>query len=76
MLNVLPEIGAISAIVALYLIATWKPRLPQHAGSGEDTRTVWQLIADVEAERRQREHVGRHRFREPAEQSTSDTRHR
>ncbi|MCI2421601.1 hypothetical protein MOQ72_29625 [Saccharopolyspora sp. K220] len=73
MLNMLPEIGTISAILALYLIVTWKPHRPQHAGAGEGALTVWQLIAHVEAERQRRERVGRHRRREPAEHSTSDT---
>ncbi|RKT84176.1 hypothetical protein SAMN05421805_103101 [Saccharopolyspora antimicrobica] len=48
---------------------TWRPHRA-HAGGGEGALTVWQLIAHVEAERRQRERAGRHRLREP--ESTSD----
>ncbi|MER5394951.1 hypothetical protein [Saccharopolyspora sp. NPDC002686] len=71
MLDLMPQIGSVSAILACYLVLTWRPRRPQHAGGGEGALTVWQLVAHVEAERRQRESGGRHRLREPAE-STSD----
>lgn len=66
-LDMMPQIGAISAIVAYYLIVTWKPYRPQHAGAGEGALTVWHLIAHVEAEQRQREQGGRHRLRVPTE---------
>ncbi|MEV0049671.1 hypothetical protein AB0H34_04130 [Saccharopolyspora shandongensis] len=72
MLAVLP---GITGVVALYLIITcWKSYQPQHAGGGEGALTVWQLIAHVEAERRQRDQGGRHRLREPQppQPSTSD----
>ncbi|MEU5845122.1 hypothetical protein [Saccharopolyspora shandongensis] len=75
MLAVLPGIAGITGVVALYLIITcWKSYRPQHAGGGEGALTVWQLIAHVEAERRQRDQGGRHRLREPQPPpSTSDT---
>ncbi|MFI0471055.1 hypothetical protein ACH347_43965 [Saccharopolyspora sp. 5N102] len=74
MLAVLPGIAGITGVVALYLITTcWKSYRPQHAGGGEGALTVWQLIAHVEAERRQRDQGGRHRLREPQPPpSTSD----
>ncbi|MEV0088567.1 hypothetical protein [Saccharopolyspora sp. NPDC050642] len=75
MLAVLPGIAGITGVVALYLIITcWKSYRPQHAGGGEGALTVWQLIAHVEAERRQRDQGGRHRLREPQPPppSTSD----
>ncbi|PKW17984.1 hypothetical protein [Saccharopolyspora spinosa] len=34
-LDVMPQIGAISAIIAYNLIVTWKRYRPQHAGAGE-----------------------------------------
>lgn len=71
MLDLMPQIGYISAILACYLVLTWRPYRPQHAGGGEGALTVWQLVAHVEAERRQRERPGRHRLREPVK-STSD----
>ncbi|MER6989603.1 hypothetical protein ABT337_23280 [Saccharopolyspora hirsuta] len=67
----MPQIGYVAAILACYLVLTWRPRRAQHAGGGEGALTVWQLVAHVEAERRERERVGRHRLREPVE-STSD----
>ncbi|MDA3645949.1 hypothetical protein LZ318_15805 [Saccharopolyspora indica] len=70
MLELMPQIGYISAILACYLVLTWRPHRAQHAGGGEGALTVWQLIAHVEAERKQRERGGRHRLREP--ESTSD----
>ncbi|MEV0056108.1 hypothetical protein AB0H34_37180 [Saccharopolyspora shandongensis] len=72
MINVLPEVGYASAVIALYLIVSWQPYRPQHSGAGEGALTVWHLIAHVEAERRQRERGGRHRLREPVQRSTSD----
>ncbi|MEV0082238.1 hypothetical protein [Saccharopolyspora sp. NPDC050642] len=75
----LPTIAVIIAAPALFLLAMhWKADRPQHAGGGEGALTVWQLIADVEAERQQRSQPGRHRLREPApddedQRSTSDT---
>ena len=49
----------------------WGSR-PQHAGAGEGAVSVWQLIAQVEQEARQRERGGRHRLREEPPPSTSD----
>lgn len=66
MSTALPGILMITAGVACYLIALYcKTNRPQHAGGGEGALTVWQLIAHVEDERRQRERTGRHRLREP-----------
>ncbi|MGW1681678.1 hypothetical protein [Saccharopolyspora sp. NPDC002376] len=72
MLDLMPQIGSVSAILACYLILAWRPSRPQHAGGGEGALTVWQLVAHVEAERQQRERGGRHRLREPVE-SISDS---
>ncbi|QIZ35430.1 hypothetical protein [Saccharopolyspora sp. ASAGF58] len=72
-LDMMPQIGFISAILAYYLSVTRKSYRPQHAGEGEGALTVWHLIAHVEAEQRQREQGGRHRLREPTEHSISDS---
>ncbi|SDX92621.1 hypothetical protein SAMN05216215_1017102 [Saccharopolyspora shandongensis] len=79
MLVMLPVIAVIVTAPALFFLAMhWKADQPQHAGGGEGALTVWQLIANVEAERQQRSQPGRHRLREPApddepQNSTSDT---
>ncbi|MDA3644949.1 hypothetical protein LZ318_03795 [Saccharopolyspora indica] len=66
MATALPSIIMITAGVAFYVFAIcWNTHRPQHSGSGEGALTVHQLIAHVEAERRQRERTGRHRLREP-----------
>ncbi|MEV0704204.1 hypothetical protein AB0I53_40690 [Saccharopolyspora sp. NPDC050389] len=76
----LPTIAVIVAAPVLFLLAMhWKTYRPQHAGGSEGALTVWQLIANVEAERQQRAQPGRHHLREPApddeldQDSTSDT---
>ncbi|MCI2422027.1 hypothetical protein MOQ72_31805 [Saccharopolyspora sp. K220] len=74
MLAVLPDIAAIAAAPAFFLLATyWKTYRPQHAGGGEGALTVWQLIAHVEAERQQRERGGRHRLHESAPDAARET---
>ncbi|MEV0700781.1 hypothetical protein AB0I53_23125 [Saccharopolyspora sp. NPDC050389] len=76
MFAMLPSIAAIVAAPTLLLLAMhWKSYRPQHAGGGDGALTVWQLIAEAEAERQQRQRGGRHRLRDPEgfRQSTSDT---
>ncbi|MER7077698.1 hypothetical protein SAMN05216506_116154 [Saccharopolyspora kobensis] len=74
MATALPGIIMITAGVAFYLLAIyWNTHRPQHSGSGEGALTVHQLIAHVEAERRQRERTGRHRLREPHPQPPPST---
>lgn len=65
MATALPGIIMIITGIAFYLVAIyWNTHRPQHSGGGEGALTVHQLIAHVEAERRQREQTGRHRLRE------------
>ncbi|GAA4611536.1 hypothetical protein [Saccharopolyspora hordei] len=65
MVDLVPQIGCVAAVLACYLVLTWRPRRAQHARGGEGTVTVWQLVAHVEAERQERERAGRHRLRGP-----------
>ncbi|KAA5829162.1 hypothetical protein ABT337_25440 [Saccharopolyspora hirsuta] len=66
MATALPGIIMITAGIAFYAFAIyWNAHRPQHSGGGEGALTVHQLIAHVEAERRQRQRTGRHRLHEP-----------
>ncbi|MER7016038.1 hypothetical protein ABT324_31800 [Saccharopolyspora sp. NPDC000359] len=67
MATALPGIIMITSGITFYVLAIYSTaHRPQHSGSGEGALTVHQLIAHVEAERRQRERTGRHRLREPS----------
>ncbi|MBB5156618.1 hypothetical protein BJ970_004152 [Saccharopolyspora phatthalungensis] len=67
----------VSLLSGMTLMYAYRRRLPQHAGAGEGSPTVWQLIDHVEAEAAQRTaSTGKHHLREPREPtpvSTLDT---
>ncbi|GAA0523495.1 hypothetical protein [Saccharopolyspora thermophila] len=63
-----------SLLTGMTLMYAYRRRLPQHAGAGEGATNVWQLIEHIEAEAAERARPrGRHRLREPVEESTTDT---
>ncbi|MGW5648548.1 hypothetical protein ACWEV3_22480 [Saccharopolyspora sp. NPDC003752] len=66
-----------SMLLGMLLMYVYRRRLPQHAGAGEGTTNVWQLIDHVEAEAKRNDTpTGRHHLREPrepTEHSTLDT---